>query len=93
MSTVHRLGRRAQFRHDDLTVGIVRTSVDPDDPWARLSLADAGVSAGDMVTVRTGDAVRTGRYLLTFTEVVPGSRDGHVAFTIEGPGSGDASAE
>lgn len=93
MPQTYRLGRRAQFRRGDLTVGIVQTSVDPDDPWARLNLFDDGASTGDLVDVRTGDEVRVGRHVLTFLEVVPGSWDGYVAFTVVWPGGDDAAEQ
>lgn len=85
MPRTYRLGRRAQFRRGDLVVGIVRTSVDPDDPWARLNLLDEGARTGDVVEVRVGDEVPVGRHVLTLVEVVPGTRDGHVAFTVAWP--------
>ncbi|WP_335970297.1 MULTISPECIES: hypothetical protein [Streptomycetaceae] len=94
MSTVYRLGRRAQFRRGDLVVGIVRTSADPADPWARLNLVDDGALTGDVVQVRAGDVVPVGRHELTLVEVVPGSRDGYVTFTVRWPeGAPDEPAE
>lgn len=94
MPHVYRLGRRAQFRRGDLTVGIVQTSADPADPWARLNLIDEGARAGDVVDVRAGDEVAVGAHVLTLVEVVPGTRDGHVSFTVAWPGGeDDASAE
>lgn len=93
MTQTFRLGRRAQQRHGDLIIGIVRTSADPDDPYARLNLVDRGSSTGDIRDVRVGDEVRIGRHVLVFTEIVPGTRDGYVVFTLEQTGGSDESAE
>ncbi|WP_405777272.1 hypothetical protein [Streptomyces sp. NBC_00859] len=83
MPELFRLGRRSQFSHGDLTLGIVRTSTDPDDPYARVNIVDRSSDFGEIRDVRAGDEVRTGAHVLAFAEVVPGTRDGHIAFTIE----------
>ncbi|WP_328319594.1 hypothetical protein [Streptomyces sp. NBC_00388] len=83
MPELFRLGRRSQFSHGDLTLGIVRTSTDPEDPFARVNIVDRGSGYGEIRDVRPGDEVRTGAHVLVFTEVVPGTRDGHIAFTVD----------
>ncbi|MFI0939248.1 hypothetical protein [Streptomyces sp. NPDC021020] len=93
MPAHRRLGRRAAYRYGDLFAGITGTSEGPEDPWATLNLNDTRTGEGDIFTVRPGDTVHAGRYTLTFTEVVPGARDGYVTFTVEGPGSDDAKTE
>jgi hypothetical protein len=77
-----RLGRRAQATVGTLRLGIVATSPDPADPAARINIADAGTGQGGTWIVRAGDTVRVGRHAVTFTEVVPGSRDGYVRFVV-----------
>ncbi|WP_031520018.1 hypothetical protein [Streptomyces sp. NRRL F-5123] len=90
MLPVRRLGRRALLRRGDLVAGIAGTSEDPADPWAHLALRDKGTDTRADPTVRPGETVRVGRYTLTVAEVVPGSRDGYVTFTVDGPEDGDA---
>jgi hypothetical protein len=82
-----RLGRRAQATVGALRLGIVATSPDPGDPAARISIADVGTGQGGTWIVRAGDTVRVGRHVVTFTEVVPGSRDGYVRYVVV-PGDG-----
>ncbi|WP_328538087.1 hypothetical protein [Streptomyces sp. NBC_00344] len=83
MPETFRLGRRGQFSHGDLTLGIVRTGTDPEDPYARLNIVDRGSDYGEIRDVRVGDEIRIGVHVLVFTEVVPGTRDGHIAFTLD----------
>jgi hypothetical protein len=88
MTANHRLGRRAQANIGDLSLGIVATSPDPADPAARMRITDR--ASGNFVTpvVRPGDRVSIGGHVVVFTEIVPGSRDGYVRFTVQ---AGDVS--
>ncbi len=83
MPEVHRLGRRGQAHIDDLTLGIMVMSPDPDDPFARMNIIDRSVRHGETVVVRPGQRVSVGAHVVLFTEVVPGSSDGYVMFTVE----------
>lgn len=94
MPEKHELGRRAQARLGDLSIGIVATSPDPADPAARMNIIDHGAGTGGTYVVRVGDEVHVGDHVLVFTDVVPGSDDGHVAFTVDTiPGTSDPETE
>ncbi|MCW2873054.1 hypothetical protein [Actinacidiphila oryziradicis] len=83
MSESFLLGRRGQVHVGDLALGITATSPDPGDPAARMNITDRTSGRTETRVVRPGDEVRIGRHAITFSEVVPGTRDGHVAFTVD----------
>ncbi|MER6385152.1 hypothetical protein ACWDBD_23910 [Streptomyces sp. NPDC001118] len=79
----HRLVHSGRLRLGPVTLGIVAMSPDPADRAARIDILDQAAGFADVVQVREGEEVATGRHTVRFTEVFPGDRDGYVVVTVE----------
>ncbi|GHE11734.1 hypothetical protein [Streptomyces alanosinicus] len=82
----HRLVHSGRLRLGPVTLGIVAMSPDPADRAARIDVVDRAAGFADVVEVREGEEVATGRHTVRFIEVFPGDRDGYVVVTVEETG-------